>query len=64
MLKGKDLQKEITRLESSLAGIEKKLSNEKFVSGAPAEVVEKERTKQKDWQDNLRKLREILFNLN
>ena len=41
------LQKEITRLEGSLAGIEKKLSNEKFVSGAPADVVEKERTKQK-----------------
>jgi valyl-tRNA synthetase len=58
------LQKEITRLEGSLAGIEKKLSNEKFVSGAPADVVEKERTKQKDWQDNLRKLKEILENLN
>jgi valyl-tRNA synthetase len=58
------LQKEITRLEGSLAGIEKKLSNEKFVSGAPAEVVEKERTKQRDWQENLRKLKEILSNLN
>jgi valyl-tRNA synthetase len=58
------LQKEITRLESSLAGIEKKLSNEKFVSGAPADVVEKERTKQRDWQENLRKLKEILENLN
>ncbi len=58
------LQKEITRLEGSLAGIEKKLSNEKFVNGAPAEVVEKERTKQKDWQENLRKLKEILENLN
>ena len=58
------LQKEITRLEGSLAGIEKKLSNEKFVSGAPAEVVEKERAKQRDWQENLRKLKEILENLN
>jgi valyl-tRNA synthetase len=58
------LQKEITRLEGSLAGIEKKLSNEKFVNGAPAEVVEKERTKQRDWQENLRKLKEILDNLN
>jgi valyl-tRNA synthetase len=57
------LQKEITRLEGSLAGIEKKLSNEKFVSGAPAEVVEKERTKQRDWQENLRKLKEILDSL-
>jgi valyl-tRNA synthetase len=58
------LQKEITRLEGSLAGIEKKLSNEKFVSGAPADVVEKERTKQRDWQENLRKLKEILSSLN
>jgi valyl-tRNA synthetase len=58
------LQKEITRLEGSLVGIEKKLSNEKFVSGAPADVVEKERTKQRDWQENMRKLREILSNLN
>jgi valyl-tRNA synthetase len=57
------LQKEITRLEGSLAGIEKKLSNEKFVNGAPAEVVEKERAKQRDWQENLRKLKEILSNL-
>ncbi len=58
------LQKEITRLEGSLSGIEKKLSNEKFVSGAPADIVEKERTKQKDWQENLKKLKEILENLN
>ncbi|MEB2295894.1 MAG: class I tRNA ligase family protein, partial [Ignavibacteria bacterium] len=57
------LQKEITRLEGSLAGIEKKLSNEKFVGGAPAEVVEKERAKQRDWQENLRKLKEILDSL-
>jgi len=58
------LQKEINRLEGSLAGIEKKLSNDKFVNGAPAEVVEKERAKQRDWQENLRKLKEILSSLN
>jgi valyl-tRNA synthetase len=58
------LQKEITRLEGSLAGIEKKLSNEKFINGAPVDVVEKEKTKQRDWQENLRKLKEILENLN
>ncbi|MEJ2104554.1 MAG: class I tRNA ligase family protein, partial [Ignavibacteriaceae bacterium] len=57
------LQKEITRLEGSLAGIEKKLSNEKFDNGAPPEVVEKERAKQRDWQENLRKLKEILSSL-
>jgi valyl-tRNA synthetase len=57
------LQKEITRLEGSLAGIGKKLSNEKFVANAAPEVVEKERTKQKEWMENLQKLSEILTNL-
>lgn len=58
------IQKEITRLEGSLAGIEKKLSNEKFVANAAPEVVEKERAKQKDWKENIIKLKEILSNLN
>lgn len=58
------IQKEISRLESSLAGIEKKLSNEKFVANAAPEVVEKERAKQKDWVENLKKLKEILESLN
>jgi valyl-tRNA synthetase len=58
------LQKEITRLEGAMAGIDKKLSNEKFVNNAAPEVVEKERTKKKDWETNLNKLKEILSNLN
>ncbi len=58
------LQKEISRLEGSLAGIEKKLSNEKFVANAAPEVVEKERAKRKDWNENLNKLKAILDNLN
>ncbi|MEB2356012.1 MAG: valine--tRNA ligase, partial [Ignavibacteriales bacterium] len=58
------LQKEITRLEGSLAGIEKKLSNEKFIANAASDVVEKERAKQRDWLENLNKLKEILNNLN
>ncbi len=57
------LQKEITRIEGSLAGIEKKLSNEKFVANAAPEIVEKEKAKQRDWQENLNKLKEILKNL-
>ncbi|GAB4285902.1 MAG: valine--tRNA ligase [Ignavibacteriaceae bacterium] len=58
------IQKEIQRLENSIATVEKKLSNEKFVTNAPAEVVEKERAKQKDWLENIGKLKEILKNLN
>ena len=49
---------------SSVKSFKKKLSNEKFVSGAPVEVVEKERAKQRDWRENLGKLKEILENLN
>jgi valyl-tRNA synthetase len=58
------LQKEIARLESSLVGINKKLSNEKFVNNAAPEVVEKERAKKTDWETNLEKLKDILSNLN
>jgi valyl-tRNA synthetase len=58
------IEKEINRLEGSLKGIEKKLSNEKFVNNAPADVVEKEKTKQRDWTGNLDKLKELLSNLN
>lgn len=58
------LQKEITRLEGALIGINKKLSNEKFVQNAAPDVVEKERTKKKEWEMNIEKLKEILQNLN
>ena len=58
------IAKEINRLEGSLKGIEKKLSNEKFVNNAPADVVEKEKTKQRDWRGKLDKLKELLSNLN
>jgi valyl-tRNA synthetase len=57
------IQKEIQRLENSINAVEKKLSNDKFVNNAPVEIVEKERAKQKDWKQNLEKLKEILSNL-
>jgi valyl-tRNA synthetase len=57
------LRKEISRYEGSLAGIEKKLMNEKFVSNAAPEVVEKERNKKADFELSLQKLRNILENL-
>ena len=58
------IEKEINRLEGSLKGIKNKLSNDKFVKNAPADVVEKEKTKQRDWTGNLNKLKELLSNLN
>jgi len=57
------IQKEITRFENSLVGIGKKLSNEKFLQNAAPEIVERERTKQKEWQENIKKLKEILTDL-
>jgi valyl-tRNA synthetase len=57
------LKKGIERMETSLAGINKKLSNEKFVRNAAPEVVEKERSKKLDWELSLNKLKEILINL-
>ena len=44
----KAAEAEIKRLEGFLVGIRKKLGNEKFVSGAPAAVVEMERKKEAD----------------
>jgi valyl-tRNA synthetase len=57
------LKKEIERFEGSLAGINKKLSNEKFIQNAAPDVVEKERKKKEEWESNLIKLNEILINL-
>ena len=57
------LQKEISRLENSLIGIEKKLSNEKFILNAAKDVIEREQAKQLDWKNNLSKLNDILINL-
>jgi len=57
------LQKEIDRVEGTLKGIEKKLANEKFINNASPEVVEKERNKKADREENLQKLKEILSNL-
>jgi valyl-tRNA synthetase len=54
------LQKEMGRLDKALMGLGKKLSNEKFLENAPAEVVEKERQRQTEYQGNLDRVRENL----
>ena len=51
---------ELEHLEGFLAGVEKKLSNERFVANAPAAVVELERKKQSDAQSRIAALRETL----
>lgn len=58
------IEKEIARLTTSLESVKKKLSNEGFISKAPAEVIEREKTKMNDWQKALEKLHQILSDLN
>lgn len=57
------IEKEITRISGSLESVKKKLSNEGFVAKAPAEVIERERTKMNDWETSLGKLKAILEDL-
>lgn len=54
------LEKELTYMEGFLQSVEKKLSNERFVSGAPAQVLENERKKQSDAQAKISAIRASL----
>ncbi len=54
---------EIKRLEGFLQGILKKLSNERFVAKAPAQVVELERKKQADAESKIAALKETVSKL-
>ena len=57
------IEKELSRLLNSFNGVRKKLENENFVSKAPADVIEKEKTKLADWEKALEKLQAILDDL-
>lgn len=57
------LTKEIERLESAIKSVEKKLSNENFVKNAPKDIVEKENSKKRDWENSLIKLKKALKDL-
>jgi valyl-tRNA synthetase len=46
-----------------LASVDKKLSNEKFVSGAPAKVLELERQKKADAETKIKSYEEALKNM-
>ena len=54
---------EIKRLEGFLAGVQKKLSNERFVNNAPAAVVELERKKMSDAESKIATLKQTLHSL-
>jgi valyl-tRNA synthetase len=59
----KTIEDELAYYEGFLASVEKKLSNEKFVQNAKAEVVEMEKKKQHDAQQKIAMLKESLANL-
>jgi len=57
------LGKEIEKVEKEIMTVRKKLSNEKFVDNAPAEVVEEHRQREKSWQGKLAELQQMLGDL-
>src|SRR5216683_2734217 len=57
------LSGELTRLEQQLAGLAAKLTNQQFVARAPAEVVAKEREKERAWRDQRQVLADKLKSL-
>jgi valyl-tRNA synthetase len=56
----KKAEAELAHLRGFLAGVDKKLSNERFVAGAPAQVLETERKKKADAEAKIKALEERL----
>lgn len=54
---------QLKHLEGFLMGVMKKLSNEKFVANAPANVVALERKKQSDSEEKIASLKELIAEL-
>ncbi len=59
----KKLEAQLTHLEGFLAGIMKKLSNERFVANAPEAVVAMERKKQHDSEEKIAAIKETIAEL-
>jgi len=57
------IEDEIERLEGFLKSVNKKLDNKQFIENAPEEVVQREHNKKSDTETNLKKLKEILSEL-
>jgi len=57
------LSGELTRLDQQLVGLTGKLTNQQFVARAPAEVVAKEREKERAWRDQRQALADKLKSL-
>ena len=57
------LNKELTTLDKELARVVGKLSNEGFVAKAPADVIEKEKAKQQEFEEKVKAINERLIYL-
>lgn len=57
------LEKELEKLNKEVERVQKKLANEKFVAKAPAQVVEEERAKEKDYLEKRATVQERLEEL-
>ena len=57
------LEKELAHLQGFLAGVQKKLSNEKFVANAPEKVIELERKKEADSIEKINAVKKALESL-
>ncbi len=57
------MEAEVKRLQGFLVGVQKKLSNERFVANAPAQVVELEKKKQADAETKIAALTESIAKL-
>ncbi|MDB2682662.1 valine--tRNA ligase [Alphaproteobacteria bacterium] len=57
------LQKQIEKLDKDIQGIEKKLSNEKFVANAPADIIEEQKLRKSTAQETRQKLEAALEQL-
>jgi valyl-tRNA synthetase len=58
------LERELERARSELARAQGKLANERFVTRAPADVVQTERDKVDEWQEAVERLDAQLHTLN
>jgi valyl-tRNA synthetase len=58
------LEKEVARLEAELETVGGKLQNKSFVDRAPVAVVEEHRQRQKDFSEQLAKLKKAREGLN
>jgi valyl-tRNA synthetase len=60
----KKMKEELAYYEGFVKSVEKKLSNERFVAGAPPDVVEKEQQKKADGEAKIEQLLKSIAQLN